>query len=73
MWRITLLSILRKMAFPKRRAASNSLSNVSLEEQHRGPMSDQQLAIAIRQFQWSRSKMTTPLPLCSAFRVGKAR
>jgi hypothetical protein len=53
-WRITLLSTLQKMAFPKRRAASDcSTTDSSPEEEHVKPMSDQELAAAIRQISGS--------------------
>jgi hypothetical protein len=62
MWRITLLSTLRKIAFPKRRATSGCLTTESSSEEQRvKPMSDQELAVAIRQISAVRSKMMTPL------------
>jgi hypothetical protein len=71
MWRITPLFMLRKMFFSKGRAVSNSSTKDFPEKQHSGPMSDQQLAVAIRQFQRSRSKNDDPLTLRSTYRVGK--
>jgi hypothetical protein len=71
MWRITPLFILRKMSLSKGRATSNSSTKNPPEEQHSGPMSDQQLAVAIRQFQRSGSKNDDPLTRRSTYRVGK--
>ena len=71
MWRLTPLFMLRKMFFSKGREVSNSSTKDSPEEQHFGPMSDQQLAVAIRQFQRSRSKM--PSPLQSAIRTERRK
>jgi hypothetical protein len=73
MWRRTPLFMLRKMFFSKGRAVSNSSTQDSAEERYFGPMSDQQLAVAIRQFQRSRSKNDHLLTLGSASRVGKQR
>jgi hypothetical protein len=73
MWRITPLFILRKMSLSKGRGASNSSTKDSPEEQHSGPMSDRQLAVAIRQVQRSGSKNDDPLTRRSTYRVGKQR
>jgi hypothetical protein len=69
MWRITPLFILRKMSLSKGRATSNSSTKKPPEEQHSGPMSDRQLAVAIRQFQRSRSKNDDRLTLSGTSRV----
>ena len=70
MWRITPWVMLRKMSFSKGRAVGNSSTKDSPEEQqHFGPMSDRQLAVAIRQFQRSRSKNDDPLTLSGTSRV----
>ena len=73
MWRITPLFFLRKMSLSKGRAVSNSSTKDPPEEQHSGPMSDQQLAVAIREFRRSGSKNDDPVSLRSACRVGKQR
>jgi hypothetical protein len=70
MWRRTPLFMLRKMFFSKGRAVSNS-STKDFPEEHFGPMSDQQLAVAIRQFQRSGSKNDDPLTLSGTSRVEK--
>jgi hypothetical protein len=69
MWRIMPLFFLRKMSLSKGRAVSNNSIKDPPEAQHSGPMSDQQLAVAIRQFQ--RSKNDNPLALRSTYRVRK--
>jgi hypothetical protein len=71
MWRLTPLVMLRKMSFSKGRGASNSSTKDSLRGQHFGPMSDQQLAVAIRQFLRSDSKNDDPLTLRKADRESK--
>ena len=61
MWNTPLLSRLRQ-SFLKGRAAASSVAKRS--EQHFGPMSDRQLAAAIRQFQ--RPPLVNDRPLSSA-------
>jgi hypothetical protein len=58
-WRIPLLSMLRKMSLWKRHAGTSNSTQGSPGEQHVGPMSDQQLAVAIRQFQRFRENYDT--------------
>jgi len=60
MWRISLLSRLRQMPFSKGRATSNNATIGYPEKQHSGPMSDRQLAVAIRQFRRSPCKNDGP-------------
>jgi hypothetical protein len=56
MWRFPALSWLRQMCFLKGHAASNTSTKASSEEQDFRPMSDRELAIAIRQFKGLRPK-----------------
>jgi hypothetical protein len=49
MWRTALLSWLRQVSFSKGGAVSDCLIRDAREKEHFGPMSDQQLAVAIRQ------------------------
>jgi hypothetical protein len=65
--------MLRKMFFSKGQAVSNSSTKDSPEEQPFGPMSDQQLAVAIRQFQRWRSKNDDPSHTPQCISSGKTK
>jgi hypothetical protein len=73
MGRLTPLVMLRKVSFSKGRAVSNSSTKDSPGGQHFGPMSDRQLAVAIREFQRSGSKNDDPFTLRSSYRARKQR
>jgi hypothetical protein len=74
MWRTALLSRpLRLMSFSRGGAARNGGTESSPEQQHFGPMSDQQLAAAIRQFRRSPFEKSPPGRPGQASRAGTAR
>jgi len=56
MWRFPALSWLRQLSLFKGRAASKTSTKRSLGEENFRPMSDSELAVAIRQFKDLRSK-----------------
>lgn len=72
MWRTALLSRpLRLMSFSKGGAARNGGTEGSPEQQHFGPMSDQQLPAAIRQFRRSPFKNYRPVGLADHLARGR--